>query len=101
MLLKMIMRYLNGRRIHSKTSKKGNKRQRKIKQYPALKNNVENLISLLKRDPFENPPPYEILIGELKGYFSRRINKQHRLVYEVVEEKKEVNIISMWTHYDF
>ena len=74
MLLKMIMRYLNGRRIHSKT---------------------------LKRDPFENPPPYEILIGELKGYFSRRINKQHRLVYEVVEEKKEVNIISMWTHYDF
>ena len=84
-----------------KLLKKATKDKEKIKQYPAIKNNVENLISLLKRDPFENPPPYEILIGELKGYFSRRINKQHRLVYEVVEEKKEVNIISMWTHYDF
>ncbi len=84
-----------------KILKKAAKDKEKIKQYPALKNNVENLISLLKRNPFENPPPYEVLIGELKGYFSRRINKQHRLVYEVIEEKKEVNIISMWTHYDF
>ena len=84
-----------------KLLKKAVKDKEKIKQYPALKNNVENLLNLMKKNPFETPPFYEVLTGELKGYFSRRINKQHRLVYEVVEEKKQINIISMWTHYEF
>lgn len=82
-------------------TKQADKDKEKIKQYPALKNNVENLISLLKRNPFEVPPFYEPLIGELKGLYSRRLNKQHRLVYRVLEEEKIVMIVSMWTHYDF
>ncbi len=81
--------------------KRANKDKEKIKQFPALKRNVDNLLNLIKIDPFKNPPPYETLVGNLKGYYSRRINKQHRLVYEVIEEEKTINIISMWTHYDF
>ncbi|WP_315523259.1 Txe/YoeB family addiction module toxin [Fusobacterium massiliense] len=81
--------------------KKANKDKEKIKQYPALKTNVEKLINLIKQDPFKVPPSYEALVGNLKGYYSRRINQQHRLVYEVIEEEKRINIISMWTHYDF
>lgn len=84
-----------------KILKKASKDKEKIKQYPALKTNVENLLKLMKTNPFENPPPYETLLGDLKGYYSRRINKQHRLVYEVLEEEKIINIIGMWTHYDF
>lgn len=77
-----------------------------IKDIPKLKAakldvKVKKLIEILKRDPFENPPPYESLIGDLKGAYSRRINIQHRLVYQVLEEEKTVKIISMWSHYDF
>ena len=80
--------------------KKANKDKEKIKQFPALKNNVEKLINLIKKNPFQTPPSYEILIKDLKGYYSRRINKHHRLMYEVIEEEKRINIISMWTHYE-
>ena len=62
---------------------------------------VEALVALLERDPFQNPPPYESLLGTLKGSYSRRINHKHRLVYQVYEEKKTVKIISMWSHYEF
>ena len=51
-------------------------------------------------DPFGYPPSYEKLTGELTGYYSRRINRQHRIVYKVIEGKKEIHIIRMWTHYD-
>jgi Txe/YoeB family toxin of toxin-antitoxin system len=51
-------------------------------------------------DPFGYPPAYEKLVGELNGYYSRRINRQHRIVYKVIESKKEIHIIRMWTHYD-
>lgn len=62
---------------------------------------VEALVALLERDPFQNPPPYESLLGTLKGSYLRRINHKHRLVYQVYEEKKTVKIISMWSHYEF
>ena len=81
--------------------KKANKDKENIKQFPALKNNVDKLIALIKKKPFQTPPPYESLIGDLKGYYSRRINKQHKLVYEVIEDEKRINIISMWKHYEF
>ena len=81
--------------------KKANKDKENIKQFPVLKKNVDKLINLSKKNPFQTPPPYEVLIGDLKGYYSRRINKQHRLVYEVIEEAKRINIISMWKHYEF
>ena len=68
---------------------------------PTLKIMLISLIALIKKKPFQTPPPYETLIGDLKGYYSRRINKQHRLVYEVIEAEKRINIISMWKHYEF
>ena len=80
--------------------KKANKDKEKIKQFPALKNNVKKLINLIKKNPFQTPSSYEILTKDLKLYYSRRINKQHRLVYEVIEEEKRINIISMWIHYE-
>ena len=77
-----------------------------VKHIPNLKSagldrQAQNLIEILKNNPFQNPPPYEKLLGDLKGAYSRRINRVHRLVYKVDLEKKTVTIISMWTHYDF
>ena len=65
-----------------------------------LKKKAEELLELLREDPYRSPPPFEKLIGDLSGAFSRRINIQHRLVYQVLEEKKVVKVIRMWTHYE-
>ncbi|KOP26895.1 toxin of toxin-antitoxin system [Hapalosiphon sp. MRB220] len=65
-----------------------------------LKNKAEELLETLKENPFQNPPPYEKLVGDLSGAYSRRINIQHRLVYEVVESEQTVKVIRMWTHYE-
>ena len=65
-----------------------------------LSNKAQNLIELIKENPFQNPPPYEKLFGNLSGLYSRRINIQHKLVYEVLEDIKTVKIISMWSHYE-
>lgn len=59
------------------------------------------LIDIIRNDPYQNPPPYEKLLGQLRGAYSRRINVQHRLVYEVVEDAKVVKIVSLWSHYEF
>jgi len=77
-----------------------------LKDIPKLKaakldKKAKALIELIKDDPFKNPPPYEKLQGDLRGAYSRRINIQHRLVYEVLEEEKIIKILSMWTHYEF
>lgn len=64
-----------------------------------LKPKVEKLLEIIKKDPFQNPPPYKELLGELKGTHSRRINIQHRLVYQILKEQKIIKIISMWDHY--
>ena len=60
---------------------------------------IEALLDILKRDPFETPPSFVKLVGNLKGFYSRRINIQHRLVYSVDEEKRIVHVLRMWTHY--
>jgi Txe/YoeB family toxin of toxin-antitoxin system len=65
-----------------------------------LKPKAEVLLSLLSVDPFQNPPPYEKLVGDLAGAYSRRINIQHRLVYEVFAKEKTVRVLRMWTHYE-
>lgn len=64
------------------------------------KKKVEYLLSILEHDPWINVPPYEKLIGNLQGTCSRRINIQHRLVYQIFEEEKAIKIIRMWTHYE-
>lgn len=65
-----------------------------------LKDKAENIINQLREDPFTNNPPFEKLKGDLSGAFSRRINIQHRIVYQVYEEEKIVKVIRMWTHYE-
>jgi len=61
---------------------------------------VQSLIAILELDPFQKPPPYEKLLGDLSGAYSRRINIQHRLVYEVFAEDRVVRVLRMWTHYE-
>ena len=67
---------------------------------PALKANAEQLLQLLAEDPFRQPPPYEALVCDLRGAFSRRLNIQHRLVYQVLREEKIVKVLRLWTHYE-
>lgn len=65
-----------------------------------LKAKAEKLLAVLKNDPFQNPPPYEKLVGDLLGAYSRRINFQHRLVYQVLKTERIVKVIRMWSHYE-
>ena len=65
-----------------------------------LKAKAEVLLEILRRDPFQSPPPFEKLVGDLAGTFSRRINIHHRLVYQVLRREKIVKVIRMWTHYE-
>jgi Txe/YoeB family toxin of toxin-antitoxin system len=65
-----------------------------------LKERALGLLAVLADDPFQNPPPYEKLVGDLAGTYSRRINIQHRLVYEVFTKEKVVRVLRMWTHYE-
>ena len=65
-----------------------------------LKPKAEALLEVLRKNPFQNPPPYEKLVGDLAGACSRRINIQHRLVYQVIPEIKTVKVIRLWTHYE-
>lgn len=65
-----------------------------------LKDKAHALLDVLARDPFTNPPPYEKLVGDLAGAYSRRINIHHRLVYQVVKAEKTVKVLRLWTHYE-
>jgi Txe/YoeB family toxin of toxin-antitoxin system len=65
-----------------------------------LKEKAQQLLEVLKHDPFQNPPPFEKLVGDLIGSYSRRINIQHRLVYQVLVSDHQVKILRMWSHYD-
>ena len=65
-----------------------------------LRDKAQGLLDILEIDPLQNPPPYEKLVGELKGTYSCRINIQHRLVYEIFRKEKTVRILRMWTHYE-
>ena len=80
-------------------TKQAQKDAKKI-AHSGLKQHVERLLEIIKENPFKNPPPYEKLVGDLSGAYSRRINIQHRLVYEVLVNIKTIKIIRMWTHYE-
>ena len=76
-----------------------------IKDIPKLKsaglwNKTKRILDILKNNPFQNPPSYEKLVGDLKGFYSRRINQQHRIVYKVFSDIVIVEIFAMWTHYE-
>ena len=80
-------------------TKQAQKDAKKIAQ-TGLKPQSARLLDILRNDPYQSPPPYEKLAGDLSGAFSRRINIQHRLVYQVLDDIKTVKIIRMWTHYE-
>ena len=82
-----------------KFSKQAEKDKMKLKS-SGLDKNCKNILTLMMKDPFCYPPSYEKLNGDLNGLYSRRINRQHRIVYEVCEENHEIHILRMWTHYD-
>lgn len=86
----------NYKLVYTKQAKKDAKKV----SSSGLKSKVEDLFDILREDPFQKYPPYEKLVGELEGTYSRRINIQHRLVYQVYQDKKIVKVIRMWTHYE-
>jgi Txe/YoeB family toxin of toxin-antitoxin system len=65
-----------------------------------LKEKTKELLAILQNDPYQTPPPYEKLVGDLSGAYSRRINIQHRLVYQILENEQAVKVLRMWTHYE-
>lgn len=75
-------------------------KDKKLLKQARLDKRAKALLDVIAENPFKNPPRYEKLVGDLAGYYSRRINVQHRLVYEVYEELKTVKVLSMWTHYE-
>jgi toxin YoeB len=80
-------------------TKQAQKDAKKI-AHSGLKPQAERLLDIIRENPFKNPPPYEKLVGDLSGAYSRRITIQHRLVYEVLDDIKSIKIIRMWTHYE-
>jgi Txe/YoeB family toxin of toxin-antitoxin system len=84
------------RLVYTKQAKKDAKRLSRF----GLKPQAERLLAILKDDPYLTPPPFERLVGDLAGACSRRINIQHRIVYQILDDVKTVKVIRMWTHYE-
>lgn len=80
-------------------TKKAQKDAKKLSA-SGLRPKAEKLIEILRKNPYQTPPPFEKLLGDLSGAFSRRINIQHRLVYQILDDEKVVKVIRMWTHYE-
>lgn len=87
---------MSWRLIFTKQAKKDAKRLSRS----GLKPQAERLLDILREDPYRSPPPYEKLVGDLSGACSRRINIQHRVVYQILDDMKTVKVIRMWTHYE-
>ena len=80
-------------------TKQAQKDANKLSQ-SGLKKKTQNLLEIISTNPYQNPPPYEKLVGDLSGAYSRRINIQHRLVYQVLEKENAIKVLRMWTHYE-
>lgn len=80
-------------------TRKAQKDARKV-AVSGLKDRAQELLKILREDPFKSPPPFEKLVGDLSGAYSRRINIQHRIVYQVYVKERTVKVIRMWTHYE-
>lgn len=75
-------------------------KEKKLIKQAGLEKKARQLLTIISSDPFQNPPPYEKLVGNFDGLISRRINIKHRLVYHVYEEEKAIKILSLWSHYE-
>ena len=84
---------------HLVFTKQAQKDARKL-AHSGLKPQANRLLNILRKDPYQNPPSYEKLVGDLSGAYSRRISIQHRLVYQILDDIKTVKVIRMWTHYE-
>ena len=82
--------------VYTKTAVKDIPKQKSVH----LDTKAKALIEVIRENPYQSPPSYEKLVGDLQGLYSRRINIQHRLVYQVLEEEKVIKVISLWTHYE-
>ena len=98
-MVRFLIQTKNGKDYKIIFSKQATKDKKKLKNAGLDKKAIEILV-LMSKDPFVYPPPYEKLVGDYKGLYSRRINRQHIIVYKVNESKKEIYIIRMWTHYE-
>ena len=87
---------MSWRVVYSKHAQKDAKKLTKSN----LKTRAQELLAILRNDPFQNPPPFEKLVGDLEGTYSRRINIQHRLVYQILVDERVVKVLRMWTHYE-
>ena len=87
---------MSWRLVYTKQAKKDAKKLSRS----GLKPQAERLLAILKEDPYRTPPPFERLVGDLAGACSRRINIQHRIVYQILDDIKTVKVIRMWTHYE-
>jgi Txe/YoeB family toxin of toxin-antitoxin system len=83
---------------HLVFTKQAQKDARKL-AHSGLKPQASRILNILRKDPYQNPPSYEKLVGDLRGAYLRRINIQHRLVYQILDDIKTVNVIRRWTHY--
>lgn len=86
---------MNWTLVFTKQAQKDSKKLRAS----GLRPQAERLLAVFEKDPFQNPPPYEKLVGDLSGAYSRRVNIQHRLVYQVLADVKTVKVIRLWSHY--
>ncbi|RLA03615.1 MAG: Txe/YoeB family addiction module toxin [Gammaproteobacteria bacterium] len=82
--------------VYTKHAQKDSKKLSSV----GLKNKARQLLEIIEKNPYQNPPPYEKLVGDLAGSYSRRINIQHRLVYQVIESVRTVKVLRLWTHYE-
>ncbi|MBW1887835.1 MAG: Txe/YoeB family addiction module toxin [Deltaproteobacteria bacterium] len=87
---------MSWRLVYTKQAKKDAKKL----SHSGLKPQAERLLDILREDPYRTPPPYERLVGDLSGACSRRINIQHRIVYQILDNINTVKVIRMWTHYE-
>jgi toxin YoeB len=91
-----LARLVNWRLLYTKQARKDAKKLAAA----GLKLKAQEILAILEVDPFQSPPPFEKLVGDLSGAFSRRINIQHRLVYQVLEDERIVKVLRMWTHFE-
>ncbi|MEI7814449.1 MAG: Txe/YoeB family addiction module toxin [Coriobacteriia bacterium] len=87
---------MSWRLVYTKAAQKDAKNLRAA----GLRDKAQTLLDILEADPYQSPPPFEKLVGDLTGAFSRRINIQHRLVYQVIEDEHVIKVLRMWSHYE-